>query len=56
MNAQINILEEIARRHLGLETLQTRHSDRLDFHVFATGNCTRHFQSLSLSPVCFTCV
>ena len=32
MNAQNNILEEIARRHLRLETLQTHHSNRLDFH------------------------
>jgi hypothetical protein len=26
------LLTEIARKHLGLETLLTRHSDRLDFH------------------------
>lgn len=29
------MLEEIARRHLGLETLATRNSDRLDFHDMA---------------------
>jgi len=28
-------LEEIARRHLGLETLATRNSDSLDFHDMA---------------------
>ncbi len=28
-------LSAIARQKLGLETLETRHSDRLDFHEFA---------------------
>lgn len=28
-------LEQIARKHLGLETLQTRRSDQLDFHDLA---------------------
>ena len=27
-----SLLTEIARKYLGLETLLTRHSDRLDFH------------------------
>lgn len=35
MNNQTNILEHIARHHLGVETLQTRKSDRLDFHDVA---------------------
>lgn len=29
------ILNTIARQHLGVETLQTRRSDRLDFHDLA---------------------
>lgn len=34
MNAQAlnQILENIAKQHLFVETLATRHSDRLDFH------------------------
>ena len=28
-------LEQIARQHLGLETLETRRSDQLDFHDLA---------------------
>ncbi len=28
-------LEQIAHRHLNVETLATRHSDRLDFHDVA---------------------
>lgn len=28
-------LETIARKHLGIETLETRKSDRLDFHDVA---------------------
>lgn len=28
-------LEKIAQRHLGVETLETRKSDRLDFHDVA---------------------
>ena len=27
-----SLLTEIARKHLGLQTLRTRYSDRLDFH------------------------
>jgi hypothetical protein len=30
-----NLLTEIARKHLGLETLQTRRMDSLDFHDLA---------------------
>ena len=26
------LLTQIALKHLGIETLETRHSDRLDFH------------------------
>jgi hypothetical protein len=29
------LLAELARRHLGIETLATRDSDRLDFHEVA---------------------
>lgn len=35
MDTQNTLMEQIARRHLGLETLETRHSDRLDFHDLA---------------------
>jgi len=28
-------LEKIAKQHLGIDTLKTRHSDRLDFHDIA---------------------
>lgn len=31
-------IRSIARRHLNLETLDTRHSDALDFHELATWN------------------
>lgn len=34
MSAQ-NTLEQIAQKHLGIETLQTQKSDRLDFHDLA---------------------
>ena len=27
-----NLLEQIAKEHLFIETLETQHSDRLDFH------------------------
>lgn len=30
-----NILEQIAIKHFDIETLETRHSDRLDFHDIA---------------------
>lgn len=30
-----NTLEQIAQKHLGIETLQTQNSDRLDFHDLA---------------------
>ena len=30
-----NTLQQIAQKHLGLETLQTQKSDRLDFHDLA---------------------
>ncbi|AOS78364.1 MAG: DUF6900 domain-containing protein [Thiobacillaceae bacterium] len=29
------LLTQIAQQHLGIETLQTRHSDSLDFHDLA---------------------
>ncbi|MFX3544396.1 DUF6900 domain-containing protein [Ralstonia mannitolilytica] len=32
MNTLDNLLTQIAQRHLRIETLQTRHSDSLDFH------------------------
>lgn len=32
MNKIDNILTLIAKQHLGIETLETRNSDRLDFH------------------------
>ena len=32
MNTLDILLEQIAQNHLGIDTLQTRHSDRLDFH------------------------
>ncbi|WP_425608285.1 DUF6900 domain-containing protein [Thermomonas flagellata] len=32
------LLTQIAQQHLGLETLQTRHADRLDFHDLAVWN------------------
>lgn len=35
MNKIDNILALIAQKHLGIETLDTRHSDRLDFHDVA---------------------
>ncbi len=30
-----NTLQQIAKKHLGIETLQTQKSDRLDFHDLA---------------------
>jgi len=35
MTTEANILEQIARKHLGLETLNERKSDSLDFHDLA---------------------
>lgn len=32
------VLTQIARQHLGIETLETRNSDRLDFHEVAVWN------------------
>jgi hypothetical protein len=32
------LLTLIAQKHLGIETLETRHSDRLDFHDTAVWN------------------
>ena len=32
MNQITTILTMIAHQHLGIETLETRHADRLDFH------------------------
>lgn len=32
ITAPASVLEQIAREHFFVETLQTRHSDRLDFH------------------------
>jgi hypothetical protein len=32
------LLERIALQHLRIETLQTRHSDRLDFHDVGVGS------------------
>lgn len=32
MNQQIILLNTIAQEHLNIETLETRNSDRLDFH------------------------
>jgi hypothetical protein len=32
------LLTQIAQQHLGIETLQTRHSDSLDFHDLAVWN------------------
>ena len=31
------LFEKIAARHLGIETLADRHSDRLDFHEVGVG-------------------
>ena len=35
MTHHSSTLEQIARQHLGLETLETRRSDQLDFHDLA---------------------
>jgi len=35
MNQLDSILTLIAKKHLDIETLETRHSDRLDFHDVA---------------------
>ena len=35
MNTQTQTLQEIARKHLRIETLETQKSDRLDFHDVA---------------------
>jgi hypothetical protein len=35
--AQKNLLTAIAHVHLGIETLETRNSDRLDFHDVGVG-------------------
>lgn len=36
-----HIIEKIARRDLGMETLKTRNSDRLDFHDLHVGAIKR---------------
>ena len=38
MNTQTQTLQEIARKHLHIETLETQKSDRLDFHDVAVWN------------------
>jgi hypothetical protein len=35
MNHLEQLLTQIAQQHLDIETLETRHSDRLDFHDLA---------------------
>lgn len=35
MNQIDTVLTQIARKHLGIDTLQTRHADSLDFHDVA---------------------
>lgn len=35
MNQLDTLLNQIAQKHLDIETLETRHSDRLDFHDVA---------------------
>ena len=32
ITAPASLLEQIARQHLSVQTLQTQHADRLDFH------------------------
>ena len=38
MNQIDTILTLIAQKHIDIETLETRHSDRLDFHDLAVWN------------------
>lgn len=38
MNTKTQTLQEIARKHLRIETLETQKSDRLDFHDVAVWN------------------
>jgi len=35
MNQIDTVLTQIAQKHLGIDTLQTRHADSLDFHDVA---------------------
>jgi len=37
-NARENTISRIARESLGIETLETRHMDSLDFHDLAVAN------------------
>jgi Family of unknown function (DUF6900) len=39
------IIEKIARRDLGIETLETRHSDSLDFHECAVWQIRRALEN-----------
>jgi hypothetical protein len=38
-------LEAIARKHLWIETLETRHSDRLDFHEVGVASLKNALQA-----------
>lgn len=39
------LLTQIAQQHLGIETLQTRYADRLDFHDLAVWNLRAALQA-----------
>lgn len=39
-----NTLEQVARRRLGMDSLETRRSDRLDFHEVAVWNIAAALQ------------
>lgn len=39
------LLDEIARRYLDISTLETRHSDRLDFHEVAVWSLREALQA-----------
>lgn len=47
------LLEKIAKKHLFIDTLETRRSDRLDFHACSVGSIKDALQAAFLAGVEF---
>ena len=45
------IVEQIARDHLGIPTLRARHSDSLDFHVLAVWSIRKALHAAYLAGI-----
>ena len=50
-STEMALLTKIAKRHLGLDTLVTRNSDRLDFHDLGTANVVDALHAAFLAGV-----